>query len=128
MKITFAGNKKVKVHVKDFDIMTDQSKEHGGDSSAPTPIDLFLASLGSCSGVFVLNFLKQHNLPESVYLTLEPEWNINEYVIDKIKVYIHVPPDFPDKYENALVEVAKRCLVARHVKITHEISIVHDPA
>ncbi len=128
MKVTFAGNKKVNVHVKNFDIMTDQSIEHGGDSSAPTPIDLFLASLGSCSGVFVLNFLKQHHLPETVYLTLEPEWNISEYVIDKIKVFIHVPPDFPDKYKNALVEVAKRCLVARHVKITHEISIVHDPA
>ena len=128
MKITFEGNKKVKVHVKNFDIMTDQSKEHGGDSSAPTPIDLFLASLGSCSGVFVLNFLKQHNLPETVYLPLEPECNINEYVIDKIKVFIHVPPDFPAKYENALVEGAKRCLVARHVKITHEISVVHEAA
>ena len=32
MKITFAGNKKVNVHVKNFDILTDQSKEHGGDS------------------------------------------------------------------------------------------------
>ena len=68
MKITFEGNKKVKVRVKDFDIWTDQPKEQGGDSSAPTPIDLFLASLGSCSGVFVLNFLKQHALPENAIL------------------------------------------------------------
>ena len=95
MKITFEGNKRVKVRVKDFDIWTDQPKEQGGDGSAPTPIDLFLASLGSCSGVFVLNFLKQHALPENVYLTLDPVWNINEYVIDKINVVIHVPAGFP---------------------------------
>ncbi len=126
MKITFEGNKKVKVRVKDFDVWTDQPKEQGGDGSAPTPIDLFLASLGSCCGVFVLNFLKQHALPENVYLTLDPVWNINEYVIDKINVVIHVPAGFPEKYENALIEVAKRCLVARHVKVEHDITLTRD--
>lgn len=126
MKITFLGKKKVNVHVKGFDILTDQPAEQGGDGSAPTPIDLFLASLGSCSGVFVLNFLKQHGLSEEVYLTLNPIWNISEYVIEKIEVVIHLPAGFPDKYENALVEVAKRCLVARHVKIQHEITIQRD--
>lgn len=126
MKITFEGNKKVRVRVKDFDVWTDQPKEQGGDASAPTPIDLFLSSLGSCSGVYVLNFLKQHALPETVYLTLDPVWNINDYVIEKIKVAIHIPADFPPKYENALIEVAKRCLVARHVKIEHEISVVKE--
>ena len=126
MKITFEGNKKVKVRVKDFDVWTDQPKEQGGDATAPTPIDLFLASLSSCSGVFVLNFLKQHALPENVYLTLDPVWNISEYVIDKINVVIHVPSDFPQKYENALIEVAKRCLVARHVKVEHDITLKRD--
>lgn len=123
MKITFLGHKKVNVNVKGFDILTDQSKENGGDGSAPTPIDLFLASLGSCSGVFVLNYLQQHGLPEDVYLTLNPVWNISDYVIDKIELTINVPPQFPEKYENALVEVAKRCLVARHVNIAHDIKV-----
>lgn len=126
MKITFEGNKKVKVRVKNFDIWTDQPKNHGGDETAPTPIDLFLASLGSCSGVFVLNFLTQHALPENVYLTLEPVWNISDYVIDRIEVTIHIPADFPPKYEHALLEVARRCLVARHVKIRHDIRLQKD--
>ncbi|WP_428075185.1 OsmC family protein [Candidatus Avelusimicrobium aviculae] len=128
MKITFVGNKKVNVEVKGFNILTDQKKENGGDASAPTPIDLFLASLGSCSGVFVLNFLKMHLLPETVYLTLNPVWNINEYVIERIELVIHLPHDFPAGFDHALVEVAKRCLVARHVKIAHDIRIERDPA
>ena len=128
MKITFVGNKKVNVEVKGFNILTDQKKENGGDASAPTPIDLFLASLGSCSGVFVLNFLKMHLLPETVYLTLNPVWNINEYVIERIELLIHLPHDFPAGFDHALVEVAKRCLVARHVKIAHDIRIERDPA
>ena len=128
MKITFPGNKKVNVEVKGFNILTDQKKENGGDASAPTPIDLFLASLGSCSGVFVLNFLKMHLLPETVYLTLNPVWNINEYVIERIELVIHLPHDFPAGFDHALVEVAKRCLVARHVKIAHDIRIERDPA
>ncbi len=128
MKITFVGNKKVNVEVKGFNILTDQKKENGGDASAPTPIDLFLASLGSCSGVFVLNFLKMHLLPETVYLTLNPIWNINEYVIERIELVIHLPHDFPAGFDHALVEVAKRCLVARHVKIAHDIRVERDPA
>jgi putative redox protein len=35
----------------------------GGGGSAPTPFWLFLASLGTCAGIYVLGFCRQRGLP-----------------------------------------------------------------
>ncbi|MDA8242639.1 MAG: osmotically inducible protein OsmC, partial [Elusimicrobia bacterium] len=56
MEITFPGGKKVNALWHGFEIATDQPKSSGGDNSAPAPFDLFLASLGTCAGIFVLGF------------------------------------------------------------------------
>ena len=69
--------------------------------------------------------IEEENLVSSFLADVE---DFGSSAFDKIKVFIHLPPGFPEKYENALVEVAKRCLVEKKEKITHEISIVHDPA
>ena len=50
------NGKKVDVDTGDFVIKTDQSVKSGGDASAPPPFDLFLASIGACSGIYVLSF------------------------------------------------------------------------
>lgn len=45
MEISFPGGKKVFADYNGFTIQTDQSAKDGGDNSAPTPSDLFFASL-----------------------------------------------------------------------------------
>ena len=57
MEIHFPGGRKVYSDYKDFTIKTDQSKADGGDNSAPTPSDLFFASVGACMGLYALGFL-----------------------------------------------------------------------
>jgi hypothetical protein len=56
MKIVFPGGKKVNAEYKGFSIETDQSVDSRGDGAAPEPFDLFLASIGTCAGIYVLNF------------------------------------------------------------------------
>jgi len=51
MEITFPGGKKVNSTYKGFTVETDQPKDEGGDGSAPEPYDLFLSSIGTCTGV-----------------------------------------------------------------------------
>ena len=53
-KITFPGNKKVDAEFNGFTIKTDQPVNQGGVGSAPTPFETFLASLGTCAGIYVL--------------------------------------------------------------------------
>ena len=62
MKISFPGNKKVFADYGGFTIETDQTKQEGGDGSAPEPFSLFLASIGTCAGIYVLSFCRERKL------------------------------------------------------------------
>jgi len=117
MEIVFPGGKKVNTLYKGFTIKTDQSKNNGGDGSAPTPFDLFLASIGTCTGIYVLLFCQARHIPtEKLKLTLHPERNKENGMIDKITIEIQTPPEFPEKYKERLIRAAGKCSVKRHLE------------
>ena len=121
--ITFPGNKKVNADVDGMTIATDQPVKQGGDGSAPSPYLLFLASLGTCAGIYVLSFCRERNIPtEGISLTQRLEYAVNEEgktVLDTIVIDINVPASFPEKYHNALIKVADQCAVKK--------TIMHPP-
>jgi hypothetical protein len=54
--IRFPGGKRVDAHLGTHVVHTDQPIAGGGEDSAPAPFDLFLASLATCAGIYVLGF------------------------------------------------------------------------
>ena len=56
MEITFDGGKVVTAHSHGHIIKTDQPLHSGGQNSAPSPYELFLASIGTCTGIYVKSF------------------------------------------------------------------------
>ena len=116
MEVFFPGNKKVHVRYKDFVIETDQPVKAGGDGSAPTPFDLFLASLAACAGIYVLSFLQQRDLPtDGAGLVLRQERDPETKMVRKISLEIKLPADFPEKYREAVIRAADQCAVKRHI-------------
>ena len=70
MEIYFAGNKKVFTDINGHTIKTDQAVRSGGDGEFPEPFTLFLASLGTCAGIYVKFFCDQRNIStENIKLT-----------------------------------------------------------
>jgi len=129
IEITLSGNKKVDALVDGFKIQTDQSEKSGGDNSAPAPFSLFLASLGTCAGIYVKSFCDQRGIPsEGVSLTLDYQYDPIRKIIGKFILRIHVPEEFPVKYESAVINAAALCAVKRHLNetIEHEISIIRS--
>ena len=59
MFIDFPGGDRVDAHFGSFTVKTDQPPT----SSAPSPFDTFLASIGTCAGIYVLGFCRQRGLP-----------------------------------------------------------------
>ena len=59
MIIDFPGQARVDAHFGSFTIHTDQLPA----ATAPTPFDTFLASIGTCAGIYVLRFCQQRDLP-----------------------------------------------------------------
>jgi len=93
--------------------------KYGGENSAPTPYDHFLASIGTCAGIFVLSFCENRKIhTENISLVERLEYGKTKdgkVFIDKIILEIIVPPDFPEKYHNAMIKVADQCSVKKTI-------------
>ncbi len=116
MEITFAGGKKVNASFKGHTHKTDQPLTQGGENSAPSPFELFLASIGTCAGIYVKSFCDQRNLPtEDIKLVQSLVINPETKLPSNISIEIQLPADFPEKYKDALVNVAELCAVKRTI-------------
>lgn len=116
MVVTFPGGKKVDAEYNGFTVKTDQPVYGGGDGTAPAPFDLFLASLATCAGIYVLGFCQQRGLPtENIKIIQKIEYNSARRLIDKVKMEIQVPEEIPQKYHEALIRSAELCAVKRHL-------------
>lgn len=114
MEIVFPGGKKVTALWHGFEIKTDQPAGGGGGGSAPTPFDLFLASLGTCAGIFALGFIQSRGLSaEGFKITVSFEQDPATHLLAKTSMKITLPKDFPPKYKDAVIKSAEQCLVKR---------------
>jgi len=124
MRVSFPGGKRVTAAWGTFEVNTDQSEKHGGDGSAPEPFDLFLASLATCAGIYVLGFCQKRNIPhDGVTLTQSWERDEKSRALTSIRIDIHVPPDFPEKYHSALVRAASQCAVKKTIESPPEFHV-----
>lgn len=117
MEIYFKGKKQVFAEVNGHTVKTDQAIRSGGDGEYPEPFTLFLASLGTCAGIYVKSFCDQRGIPtENIRLLQNQNYNPVKKMIDLVEIKIIVPHDFPEKYNNALIQSASLCAVKRHLK------------
>jgi len=117
MEIRFPGGKRVEAHYAGFTIKTDQPVAEGGSGTALSPFDLFLASLGTCTGYYVLSFCQKNNIPtDKIRLTASFDWNMQKHLVENVDIRIHLPAEFPEKYKTAVVKAADVCTVKRHLQ------------
>ncbi|MBN2091150.1 OsmC family protein, partial [candidate division KSB1 bacterium] len=88
------------------------------------PFDLFLASIGTCAGIYVLSFCQQRNIPtENIRLVQELERDPASHLIKKIKINIQLPANFPEQYKSAVIRSAELCAVKKHLDQPPEFDI-----
>lgn len=116
MKISFPGGQKVNASFNGFVVQTDQPIDDGGSESAPDPLSLFLSSIGTCTGIYVLRFCKQRNIStDDLALKLKPLWDDNGR-LESITITIQVNKGFPEKYKDAVLKAAGLCTVKRYLE------------
>ena len=113
MLIDFPGGQRVDAHFRGFTVPTDQPPV----ASAPMPFDLFLASIGTCAGIYVLGFCQQRGIStEGIHIVQRTHSNTTTGMVDAIDLDIIVPPTFPEKYYDSLVRSAELCKVKKHLE------------
>lgn len=124
MIVSFPGGAAVTARYKGFEIRTDQPEGSGGGNSAPSPFDLFVASLGTCAGFYALRFFQQRQLAtEGLELTVDIERNPESKRLDQVALRLHLPAGFPDKYRTAILRSVDQCAVKQALLDPPEISV-----
>ena len=117
MEISFPGGKRVDSSFSEFTVRTDQSIKDGGDGTAPSPSELFFASIGTCAGIYALSFCENRKLnTDGLKLKVDFQPNKKTNMLEKILIKICLPPEFPEKYKPALIKAVNLCYVKKHLK------------
>ena len=113
MIIDFPGGSRVDAHFGSFTVATDQPPV----ASAPSPFEVFLSSIGTCAGIYVLGFCKQRNLPaEGIRIVERINHSRMTGMLESIGLEIQVPPGFPEKYRDSLIRSAELCAVKKTIE------------
>jgi len=116
LNVSFPGGVRVDVAYKDHVIRTDQPAAEGGENSAPSPFDLFLASIAACAGYYLLAFCRERGIAaDTAGVVMSMERDPETRMISDIALELRLPAGFPEKYEAAVVRVVDACTVKKHI-------------
>jgi ribosomal protein S12 methylthiotransferase accessory factor len=116
ISVNFCENKVVEAEIGGHTVRTDQKIEDGGGGTAPSPSQYFLASIAACAGFYVMQFCRERNIPtDGVTVCMKTSRNEKTRLLDPTVIEIGLPPDFPAKYESAVVRAADQCWVKKQI-------------
>jgi putative redox protein len=125
--VTLPGGRRVNARVGAHIVHTDQPLSAGGEGSAPTPFQLFLASIGACAGIFVQGFCSARNLPtEGIRILERPSYG-EDGVLLAVDLVLELPAPFPEKYRDALIKVVEQCSVKKAIAAQPTFNVRTSP-
>ena len=125
MEVTFDGGKVISAHINGHVVKTDQPILGGGLNSAPTPFDLFLASIGTCAGIYVKGFCDQRQIPaENIKIIMTNSIDEKTGLPTEIIIDIQLPIDFPDKHKDSVINVAELCKVKKSIALQPKMTVI----
>jgi uncharacterized OsmC-like protein len=128
MQVRFRAGETYEVSVRGHRIVVDQPPSLGGDDEAPTPTELFIASLATCVGFYAGRYLSRHGYGRDG-LAVEVGYemaNDRPARVAGVTLTLQVPPDVPQRRREALHAVVSHCTV--HNSITTPPAIHIDLA
>ena len=124
IEITLDGGKVVTAHINGKTIQTYQSVRNGGGGTAPEPFELFLASIGTCAGIYVKSFCDQRGIAaEGIRIIQSVEFDPDKRVPSRFRLNIELPADFPEKYRAAVINAAELCLVKKTINNSPQFEV-----
>lgn len=115
--VTFPGGKRVDADVAGHRVCTDQSAAGGGEGSAPEPFHLFLSSLATCAGIYVLGFCQARGIPTAgLSLVQRHAFDPETKRLTLVTMEVGLPADFPEKYRSAVLRAAESCKVKKTIE------------
>ena len=117
MEVNYVDGARFEIGTRGHTVISDQPEPHGEDRGM-TPPELLAGALGSCIGVFAVEYLKRNKLPQAG-LKVELDWQradkpkrIGSYVVK-----VSVPHPLTQRQQTSLSRIVRACTV--HNTLSH---------
>jgi putative redox protein len=122
--VTPVGGKRIDAQLGRFTIHTDQSPANGGEGIAIEPFALFLVSLATCAGAYVVEFCKARDIPtEGIRLVQHSDSDPVTGHLERVRLEVQVPENFPPRYREAVARAAAACKVGKALRHPPELQV-----
>ena len=125
IQIGFDSGEAYEVAVRGHRLLVDQPVDAGGMDRAPTPTELFVASLATCAAFYAGRFLTRHGYSrDGLAVTADFAMASDRPArVSDIRLSVHVPADLPEARRAALAAVVSRCTVHNSLAFPPEVTI-----
>jgi putative redox protein len=121
--VTYGGGDRLRIDVRGYVLGADQPVEDGGEDTAPTPTELFVASLAACVAFYAERFLRRHKLStEGLKVSCAYGWAENPHRVGEIDLTVEAPGITAGKNE-AFTRVIEHCTVHNTLEHPPEVRI-----
>jgi putative redox protein len=111
VSVTYAGGDRLTIRVRGHELRSDQPIEDGGEDTAATPTELFIASLAACVAFYAERFLRRNHLATAgLVVNCGYRWTESPHRVGWIDVAVEAPGVIPNKQE-AFTRVMEHCAV-----------------
>ena len=124
VSVRHLGDDRFAIDVRGHTITVDQPVDAGGTDTAPTPTELFIASLASCVAFYARRYLARHDIPsEGLAVTADAAMAARPARVGTITIAITPPNALPPERRDAFLAVASHCTVHNTLEQAPEVEI-----
>ena len=115
------------IQVRSHEMIVDQTVKGGGADSAPTPIELLGAALGSCIAYYVRQFLKTRALStEGLRVEVVQRKASNPSRVEEFLTRVVLPADIPESFIPIVQRVVETCPAHNTLKMGASVKVAFD--
>lgn len=125
--VQHSAGDRFEIAVRGHRVPVDQPMDVGGDDTAPTPTELFVAALASCVAFYGRRFLARHGLAENLRVEATYELSHGSPTrVEEIVLSVHTEAVVPPARMTAFQRVLEHCTVHNSMREPPQVRIALD--
>jgi putative redox protein len=125
VEVAYLRGEAYEIRVRGHRVRVDQPADAGGDDGAPTPTELFVASLAACVAFYAGRYLTRHGYGRHG-LAVHTDFDMatdRPARVAAIRITIRVPDGLPAERYPALAAVCSHCTVHNSLTTSPEVTV-----